>query len=113
MTRGIDLAPEDLAILQTVLQSHLPAGARTWVFGSRATGMARRYSDLDLAIEDVAPVDDARLGELRDALSESDLTIKVDVLDLRTVDPAFRQRIERDLIALPRGLSYINPTPTS
>lgn len=104
MTRTIDLTSEHLAILQGVLRTHRPPGAGAWVFGSRATGAARQYSDLDLAIEDVAPVDDVTLGQLREALSESDLTIKVDGLDLRTVDPAFRRLIERDLIALPRGI---------
>jgi hypothetical protein len=34
------------------------------------------------------------LGRLKEALSESDLTIKVDLVDLRAVDPAFRRMIE-------------------
>ena len=38
------------------------------------------------------------LGALREALSESDLTIKADVVDLRAADPAFRRIIEDQLV---------------
>jgi predicted nucleotidyltransferase len=101
MTRTIDLRPEDLAILLPLLRAHLPLETGVWVFGSRAAGTARRYSDLDLALEGEAPLDPDLLGRLSEALSESDLTIKVDVIDLRTVDPAFRRIIEREMIPLP------------
>jgi uncharacterized protein len=69
-----------------------------WVFGSRAIGRARQYSDVDLALEGEKPLDLDLLGRLRDAFSESDLTITVDVLDLRAVDPAFRQIIENQMV---------------
>jgi predicted nucleotidyltransferase len=100
MTRTVDLPQQDRMILQAVLRAHLPPHARIWVFGSRATDTARRYSDLDLAIEDQAPLEPAMLARLRDALSESDLTIKVDTLDLRTMEPTFRRLIEGDLTPL-------------
>lgn len=98
MTRTIDLPREDLVILQKILVDYLPPSSRIWAFGSRTNGSARRYSDLDLAVEDNEPMDPVMLSRLRDALSESDLTIKVDVIDLRTTDPAFRRIIEDDLI---------------
>jgi hypothetical protein len=40
------------------------------------------------------------LGDVAAALSESDLPYKVDVIDLRTVDPGFRAMIEPEMIAL-------------
>jgi hypothetical protein len=40
------------------------------------------------------------LARLRDALSQSDLTIKVDVVDLRTVDRAFQRIIEDQMVSL-------------
>jgi predicted nucleotidyltransferase len=98
VTRSIDLAPADLAILCAVLAIYLPSGTAIWVFGSRATGGARRYSDIDLALEGTEPLDADVLGALRDALSESDLTIKTDVVDLRAVDPSFRRIIEGQLV---------------
>jgi predicted nucleotidyltransferase len=41
------------------------------------------------------------LGQLKDELSQSDLTIKVDLVDLQAIDPAFRRMIEGDMVPLP------------
>jgi uncharacterized protein len=100
MTRTIDLPQEDLAILRGVLHAYLPPETGVFVFGSRATGVARRYSDLDPALAGEAPLDADLLSRLKDALSESDLTIKVDLVDLRAVDPAFRRIIEGEMVRL-------------
>ena len=43
------------------------------------------------------------LIEIAEALSESDLPYKVDIVDLATVDPSFRGRIVADCVALPLG----------
>nr|WP_294523689.1 nucleotidyltransferase domain-containing protein [uncultured Rhodopila sp.] len=100
MTRAIDLSADELAIVRDILRAHLPAGARVWVFGSRVTGTARRYSDLDLAVEADGPVGFGVLSDLAEALSESDLPCKVDVIDLRSVDAGFRTLIEPDFVEL-------------
>jgi type I restriction enzyme S subunit len=100
MTRTIDLPQADLAILKPLLRAGLPPDTSVWVFGSRATGAARRYSDLDLALAGNAPLDLGMLGRLGEVLAESDLTIKVDLVDLLTVDPNFRRRIEAEMVPL-------------
>jgi len=51
MRGQIDLKAGHLALVRAILCAHLPKGAKVWVFGSRATGKARRGSDLDLAID--------------------------------------------------------------
>ncbi len=71
------------------------------MFGSRATGTARRDSDLDLALVVDRPLDWVLLADITMALSESDLPFKVDVLDLMAVEPSFRQLIDADRVALP------------
>jgi len=43
----IDLSADHRQIVLEILREHLPQGAKVWVFGSRATRRARRYSDLD------------------------------------------------------------------
>jgi predicted nucleotidyltransferase len=101
MSRTIDVSPTELSMITDILRAHLPAGIRAWALGSRATGAARRYSDFDLALEGPAALDLTILGEVAEALSESDLPFKVDILDLKATDPAFRAAIEPDLIALP------------
>jgi predicted nucleotidyltransferase len=101
MTAQLDLRDEEAAILRGVLCRYLPDGARAFVFGSRGHGAARRYSDLDLALEWDHPLGLDVIGQIAEELSESDLPYKVDIVDLRTVDPAFRMRVAADCIALP------------
>jgi predicted nucleotidyltransferase len=98
MTAAVDMRPEHAAIVRDILRAHLPVGARACVFGSRARGGARCYSDLDLALEWDRPLGLRTIGEVAEALSESDLPYKVDIVDLLTVDPAFRARIVADCI---------------
>ncbi len=105
MTAALDLRNDHAAILRTVLRTHLPEGARAYVFGSRAHGGARQYSDLDLALEWHQPLGLDTIGAIAEALSESDLPYKVDIVDLALVDPVFRARIMADCVALAIGSS--------
>jgi len=93
MTAVLDISDAQAALIRGILRRHLPDGARAFVFGSRAHGGARQYSDLDLAVEWDRPLGLALLGEVAEALSESDLPYKVDIVDLATVEPGFRTRI--------------------
>jgi predicted nucleotidyltransferase len=76
------------------------AGDRSvFAFGSRATGKRlKQYSDLDLAF--LGRLDPATHANLVDAFDESLLPFKVDIIELDLVEPAFRARIESDLIPL-------------
>ena len=56
---------------------------------------------LDLALEWDRPLGLDLMGEIAEALSESDLPYKVDLVDLALVDPPFRARVAADGIALP------------
>ena len=96
-----DIRDEHAAILRCILRQYLPDGVRAFVFGSRAHGGARQYSDLDLALEWDRPLGLALIGQIAEALSESDLPYKVDIVDLATAAPAFRARIAANCIALP------------
>lgn len=83
--------------LTAILREHLTDHA-VWAFGSRATGeRVWRFSDLDLAVGGEA----LPLGErarLVEALNESLLPFKVDVVELAMVTPEFRARIEPDFV---------------
>lgn len=103
----LDLREDHAAIVRAALRAHLPEGARAYVFGSRAHGGARRYSDLDLALEWVRPLGLDTIGLIAEALSESDLPFKVDIVDLSVVEPAFRARVAADCI--PLSLSAATP----
>jgi uncharacterized protein len=100
MNATLDLREDHTAILRNVLRAYLPVDARAYVFGSRARGGARRYSDLDLALEWDRPLGMDVIGQIAGALSDSDLPFKVDIVDLSVVEPAFRRRIAADCVPL-------------
>ncbi len=104
MMSVLDMREDHVRLLRAVLRAHLPADARACIFGSRAHGGARRYSDLDLALEWVRPLDPDLIGRIAEALSESDLPYKVDIVDLAIVDPGFRAHVLADCIAFDIGL---------
>ena len=100
----LDLSATDIGTIQSILHDQVPE-CEVWAFGSRVTGRSRKFSDLDLAIRGPAHVDWRRLEALRDALSESDLPIQVDVVDWNAVSEGFRQIIlgQREWIAGPQS----------
>ncbi len=93
---SIDLAPADLEVVRSILATHLPDDVGVLAFGSRAKWTAKEFSDLDLALKSNAKLPSHLLADLNDAFSESDLPIKVDVLDWHAVAPSFQAIIDRD-----------------
>ncbi len=90
------------AMIRGILAMHLPQGAKVSVFGSRATGHARPYSDLDLAVDAGRPLTLDEHAALAEAFSESDLPFKVDLVDLALASDAFRVAIRSRSIPLTR-----------
>jgi len=108
MNRVPDLSPEHQAIVCDILSRHLPTPVRVSVFGSRATGKARRYSDLDLVLEGPSPIPRAVMVNLAESFDESDLPWKVDLIDWHTISDQFRGAIASDRIVLmPRDDSQV------
>jgi predicted nucleotidyltransferase len=101
MTRPVlDVQAEHRAVLLNVLDANLPPGGKVWVFGSRATGRARRYSDLDLLIDAGRRLSIDEAAVLREALEESDLPYRVDIVDWHATDEGFRRLIDAERVPL-------------
>jgi type I restriction enzyme S subunit len=94
------IAAEHYQILREILSAHLPPTSKIWVFGSRAGGHVKPFSDLDLAIDAGRPLTLTESAALRDAFSESDLPWKVDILDRQTAAPDFWDAIAPAAILL-------------
>ena len=90
----LQVRPDHLALVHEILRRHVP-DREVWAFGSRATGMAKDASDLDLAVWGNQPLDFGALASLRDDFSESSLPYRVDVVDGATVTEEFRRIIEQ------------------
>ena len=89
----IDLTPEVLALLKELITEYVPE-CEIRVFGSRIHGTAKPYSDIDIALKCSHPIDRQTMNRLKEALQESTLTIRVDVLDWYTISDEFRRVIE-------------------
>lgn len=97
------LSPEHLTIVKDILAAYLPADAKIWAFGSRATGRVKPYSDLDLLIDAGRRLTITQSADLSEAFSESDLPWKVDFIDRHGTEDYFLRRIEPDCIPVKTG----------
>lgn len=95
----LDLPAEQLAMVRAILAEHVPH-AKVWAFGSRVLGTAKRFSDLDLAVEDAEELSLSTWGNLKHAFEESNLPISVDILDMRTVKQPFKRIVEQQRFPL-------------
>ena len=80
------LSERQLAILRQVLAPYADRIARVGLFGSRAAGVRRPTSDIDLAI--VGSVTQAEIDRLWTLFDDSSLDVTVDVVALHLVDDA-------------------------
>lgn len=100
MTATLALTAAEESLVRAILARHLPAGVRAYVFGSRAGGVTKAWSDLDLALAGDGPLPLALLAELAEAFDESALPWKVDLVDRSAVSAAFGRIIDESAIAL-------------
>ena len=96
----IDLAPDQLAIVRRLLAAHVPE-CEARAFGSRVTGNAKPYSDMDIVLLGPARLPIGRLAALREAFAESELPIRVDVIDWHAISENFRKIIAAKFEILP------------
>ncbi|MFM5003002.1 restriction endonuclease subunit S [Aeromonas hydrophila] len=101
---NIDLNPHDLATVLVILQKQVP-NLEVWAFGSRVTWSAKSYSDLDLAIITKEPLTLSELAELKDAFDDSDLLVKVDVVDWANTSDNFKAIIQAQKVVLQTSTS--------
>ncbi|MDP3521817.1 MAG: nucleotidyltransferase domain-containing protein [Hydrogenophaga sp.] len=98
VTASIDvqLTPAQRAEVQAILRRHLP-DAQAWVFGSRATGRARPFSDLDLLLTQPATLTWDQRARLRDDFEASELPFKVDLLGAHQLRGEFAERVRAEM----------------
>ena len=101
MPSPVDIRPDHLEIVQSILHEHLPAGVEVWVFGSRANWTTKDSSDLDLALEGESKLSHKVLGALKDAFEDSALPYTVDVVDLNRIGDSFKQIVKSQRAPLP------------
>ncbi|GBU24684.1 hypothetical protein R83H12_01318 [Fibrobacteria bacterium R8-3-H12] len=91
----ISIQEKHLDMLKHILNLHIP-NHEIRAFGSRVKGTNRKYSDLDLAIVGNGKLDNRSLWKLKNALMESRLPFRVDVLDYNAISESFRKIIDSE-----------------
>jgi predicted nucleotidyltransferase len=87
----------DLELAGRVIRSHLAGhDVRVRLFGSRARGDSRTWSDIDVAVQASPALPAGVLSALRDALEGSSCLLNVDVVDWNDADAALRESIGRE-----------------
>ena len=98
LDQAIDLTPEERQTVLSLLERHLP-GTAAWVYGSRAKWTSRPQSDLDIVVF-ATPEQQRQVGDLREALEESNLPFRVDLFVWDEVPDSFRAHIETSHVVL-------------
>ncbi len=98
----LNLSDAQLSLLQHLLSSHVP-DVTVWAFGSRVKGTAKAWSDLDLVLVDKQALPPKQVFKLQDALEESDLPMKVDLVDWHDISAEFQQLILKNYQVIQKG----------
>jgi uncharacterized protein len=88
----IHLEPRHLETVRQILSTHVPE-IEVRAFGSRVAGGAKPYSDLDLVFMGSKPLSPRKRALLEEAFSESNLPIRVDLVDWADASERFREII--------------------
>lgn len=96
MSGRFGLTAEDEEILLKILQIFK---VKAKVFGSRAHGTEKMFSDLDLCIMDNPSLE--LIGQIHDAFDASQFPIVVDISRFEDLTTAFRNLVEKDGIDIP------------
>ena len=89
----IDVPVPALNAVIALLARHVP-DREIRVMGSRVTGRAKPFSDLDLVVMGDEPLNLRTRGQLREAFDDSDLPFTVDIVEWASASAAFRGIIE-------------------
>ena len=105
-TISLDLPHKYLEQVQSLLRTHVPH-TEVWAYGSRVTGSGHAASDLDLVLRNLQNLleESSALYDLKEAFTESNLPIRVDVMDWARIPESFHREIERAHVVVQEGKS--------
>ncbi len=98
------IEPRHLAMLKSLLHDTLPH-AEIWAYGSRVTAQAHEASDLDLVVRNPTQLTQSVEGLLdaKEAIIDSDLPIRMDMVDWAEIPEHFHLEIGRAYVVVQAG----------
>jgi type I restriction enzyme S subunit len=88
----LNLDEEDFQILKSILNKY---DAKFYAYGSRIKNTNSKFSDIDLCFS--GNIDEM---QIKSDFEESDLSVKVDIKNIKNISTAFLNLIKHDLIEL-------------
>ena len=83
---------ESLEFIKKTVRKHFPKDDyEVFVYGSRATGNAQKWSDVDIGIRGEKKVPVRKLALIAEELEKSKIPYKVDVVDFSKTSEEFRK----------------------
>lgn len=95
----LHIGKQDLDIILNILDKYFPE-YEVWAFGSRVKGNNKETSDLDLVIISSEKIDFLKMCDARDAFAESNIRIRIDILDWGNISENFRKIIKMNYIVI-------------
>jgi uncharacterized protein len=86
------IAEHELKLIKDILVKYIP-NAKVLIFGSRLAENHKKHSDIDLCIIAVEKLSLYLLANLREAFAESDLIVRVDLVDWHSISDDFQKDI--------------------
>lgn len=94
----IDLEEKYIDFIKNTISSMIH-NYKLYVFGSRAKNRAKKYSDIDLAIDSQELTPQIKT-KLEFTFENSTLPYEVDIINLNDIDNKFKDLIQKDLIEI-------------
>jgi len=103
-TISLDLPQKYLEQVKSLLRAHVPH-AEVWAYGSRVSGGSHEASDLDLVLRNPKNLHEetGALYDLKEAFIESNLPIRVDIMDWARIPASFHREIELAHVVVQEG----------
>ncbi|MEA3362129.1 MAG: nucleotidyltransferase domain-containing protein [Thermodesulfobacteriota bacterium] len=101
---ALKLQPRHLKTLLELIGQYFPQ-AQIWAYGSRINGDCHEASDLDLVARNPTALDQSLsdLFDFQEVLVESNLPIRIDVVDWAQIPESFQGEIERGDVEIWKG----------
>lgn len=76
--------------------------AKVWIFGSRARGDYKKFSDIDIlfSLSEGKKLPQGFLSQIKENLDNSSLPYKVDIVDIKELAQSYQSFVDADKIEL-------------
>ncbi len=91
----INLDEKYINFIKASISRYLP-DCKIFIFGSRVKGTAKKYSDIDIALNS-KNLDENILLKIQNEFENSTLPYEVDIIDINNISETFKNHILNDL----------------